>query len=80
MDKDKLVVQLHRIEGQVRGIALMVETDRGLVPTMQQLMAARSSLNKVMRQYVGLFLADAEQGSVTLTQDQVAYILKLIES
>lgn len=78
MDKNRVIVQLRRIEGQLRGVATMVETDRGLVPTMQQLMAANASLKRVMKQYVQLFLSEAESGKVELTREQVEYILRLI--
>jgi DNA-binding FrmR family transcriptional regulator len=79
MEKNKILNQLRRIEGQLRGIATMVETDRGLVLTMQQMMAAQSSLKKVMRSYVHLFLEETEEGA-TLTKEQIEYILKLIGS
>jgi DNA-binding FrmR family transcriptional regulator len=79
MEKDKIITQLRRIEGQLRGIMTMMETDRGLVPTMQQLMAAQSSLKKVARQYVKLFVQQQEEGRVELTQEQLDYILKLID-
>jgi DNA-binding FrmR family transcriptional regulator len=77
MEKDKLTTQLRRIEGQLRGISTMIETDRGLVPTMQQLMAARSSLDTVMRGYVELFL-QSDGTKVELTREQADYILKLL--
>ena len=80
MEKEKIFTQLRRIEGQLRGIATMIESDRGLVPTMQQLMAAQSSLGKVSRQYVKLFIHQKEEGMVELTQEQLEYILKLINS
>lgn len=79
MDKNKLVTQLRRIEGQLRGIEAMVEADRGLVATMQQLMAARASLRKVMINYVQLFLNEERDGELTLTKEQVTYILGMIE-
>ncbi len=78
MDKNKLMTQLRRVEGQLRGIETMIETDRGLVPTMQQLMAARASLRKVMVNYVELFLRkDGEK--VELTEEQLTYILGMID-
>jgi len=80
MEKEKLITQLRRIEGQLRGIATMIETDRGLVPTMQQLSAADASLQKVARQYVRLFVQQKEEGMVELTQEQLEYILRLIGS
>lgn len=77
MDKLKLTTQLKRIEGQLRGISTMIETDRGLVPTMQQLMAARSSLDSVMRGYIETFLV-GDESRIELTREQADYILKLL--
>lgn len=78
MDKAKLLTQLRRVEGQLRGIETMIETERGLVPTMQQLMAARAGLRKVMVSYVELFLRkDGEK--VEITQEQLTYILSMID-
>ncbi len=78
MEKDKLIVQLRRIEGQLRGIATMIETERGLVPTMQQLMAAHASLSRLMKNYASSFLQHGEEGQVILTAEQVEYILSLV--
>jgi DNA-binding FrmR family transcriptional regulator len=79
MEKVKIVTQLRRIEGQLRGIETMIESERGLVPTMQQLMAAQASLRKVMTNYAQLFLQQNEDGAIVLTQEQANYILRLIE-
>ena len=78
MDKGRLLNQLRRIEGQVRGISRMVEADRGLVATMQQLMAAEASLRKLRREYAKLFLQSDELGRVVLTPEQTEYILDLL--
>ncbi len=78
MEKDKIVNQLRRIEGQVRGVATMVEGDRGLIPTMQQFMAVQAACGRVMRNYVSLFLFENKEGEVILTREQTEYILSLI--
>lgn len=78
VDKSKVVVQLHRIEGQLRGIASMIESDRGMVSTVQQLMAAQSSLKRLTGNYIQLFMQQKE-GKVELTPEQLEYILKLIQ-
>lgn len=80
MDKDRVIRQLHRIEGQLRGIENMIATDRGMVATVQQLMAARASLKKLTNNYVQLFMLQTEGGNVELTPEQVDYILRLLES
>ena len=43
----KLLNRLSRIEGQVRGVAKMVETDRYCIDVLTQLRALRAALAKV---------------------------------
>ena len=45
--KEQLLSRLARIEGQVRGIAGMVEDDRYCTDVMAQINAARNALDKV---------------------------------
>jgi DNA-binding FrmR family transcriptional regulator len=47
--KDDLTKRLRRIEGQVRGVARMVEEDRDCREVLQQLAAIRSATNQVSR-------------------------------
>lgn len=46
-DKADLLGRLKKIEGQVRGLARMVEEDRYCVDILVQLAAARAALNQV---------------------------------
>lgn len=46
-DKPKLINRLNRIEGQVRGVARMVEDDRYCIDVLTQLQAVRAALSKV---------------------------------
>jgi DNA-binding FrmR family transcriptional regulator len=46
-DKPKLLNRLSRIEGQVRGIAKMVEADRYCIDVLTQLQAVRAALRRV---------------------------------
>ena len=46
-DKPKLLNRLSRIEGQVRGVARMVEDGRYCIDIMTQLQAARAALARV---------------------------------
>jgi DNA-binding FrmR family transcriptional regulator len=48
--KPSLLTRLNRIEGQVRGIARMIEDDRYCVDVLTQLQAARAALVKVETQ------------------------------
>lgn len=45
--KPKVINRLNRIEGQVRGIARMVEADRYCVDVLTQLQAVRAALLRV---------------------------------
>ena len=45
--KDQLVDRLARIEGQVRGVARMVEDDRYCIDVVTQINAVRAALDKV---------------------------------
>jgi CsoR family transcriptional regulator, copper-sensing transcriptional repressor len=47
MDKDDLLKRLKRIEGQVRGIAAMVEEDRYCIDVLTQISAATKALQGV---------------------------------
>jgi DNA-binding FrmR family transcriptional regulator len=46
-DRPKLLNRLNRIEGQVRGIARMVEEDRYCIDVLTQIQAVRAALSKV---------------------------------
>ena len=52
MDKDDLLRRLRRVEGQVRGVAQMVEGDRYCIDVLTQIAAATRALQGVA---VGLF-------------------------
>lgn len=45
--KRRLLSRLNRVEGQIRGIARMVEEDQYCVDILVQVAAARSALNQV---------------------------------
>ena len=45
--KDDVITRLRRVEGQVRGIAGMVEDDRYCIEVLQQISAAQAALDKV---------------------------------
>jgi DNA-binding FrmR family transcriptional regulator len=46
-DKPQLLNRLRRIEGQVRGVARMVEEDRYCIDVLTQIQAARAALGRV---------------------------------
>ena len=45
--KDQLLTRIRRIEGQVRGIAKMVEEDRYCIDVLTQISAIQAALDKV---------------------------------
>jgi DNA-binding FrmR family transcriptional regulator len=45
--KDQLLTRIRRIEGQVRGIAKMVEDDRYCIDVLTQISAIQAALDKV---------------------------------
>ncbi|HEX6866053.1 MAG TPA: metal-sensitive transcriptional regulator [Caulobacteraceae bacterium] len=46
-DKPKLLNRLNRVEGQVRGVARMVEEDRYCIDILTQIRALKAALGKV---------------------------------
>jgi DNA-binding FrmR family transcriptional regulator len=46
-DKAALVMRLHRIEGQVRGIERMLEEDRYCIDVLTQISAVRTALDSL---------------------------------
>ena len=64
--KEDLLKRLRRIEGQVRGVARMVEEDRDCREVLQQLSAIRSAANQVSllmaRTYACQCLNDTHDG------------------
>lgn len=49
-DHSRQLPRLHRVEGQVRGVAAMIENGRYCVDILTQLQAARAALAKVERE------------------------------
>jgi DNA-binding FrmR family transcriptional regulator len=45
--KDELLTRLSRVEGQVRGVAGMVEDDRYCIDVVTQISAAQAALEKI---------------------------------
>jgi DNA-binding FrmR family transcriptional regulator len=54
---DKVLRNLNRVEGQVRGIGKMVEEDRYCIDIVTQIAAARAALSRIesdlLRQHLG---------------------------
>ena len=63
-DKPRLLNRLNRIEGQVRGIARMVEEDRYCIDVLTQVQAVRAALNKVETEMLRDHLGHCIEGAI----------------
>jgi DNA-binding FrmR family transcriptional regulator len=65
LTKPKVINRLNRIEGQVRGIARMVEDDRYCVDVLTQLQAVRAALLRVESEVLKDHLGHCVMGAMT---------------
>jgi DNA-binding FrmR family transcriptional regulator len=63
--KSRLVSRLHRIEGQVRGVARMVEEDRYCIDILTQVQAMRAALARVETEILKDHLNHCIEGAIT---------------
>ena len=63
-DKPKLLNRLSRIEGQVRGVARMVEEDRYCIDILTQVQALRAALAKVETELLKDHLGHCIEGAI----------------
>jgi CsoR family transcriptional regulator, copper-sensing transcriptional repressor len=63
-NKDKLLNRLNRIEGQVRGVARMVEEDRYCIDVLTQLQAVRAALARVETEMLKDHLGHCIEGAI----------------
>lgn len=63
-NKPRLLNRLSRIEGQVRGIARMVEEDRYCIDVLTQLQAVRAALSKVETEMLRDHLHHCIEGAI----------------
>ena len=80
-NKSKLLNRLRRIEGQVRGVARMVEDDRYCIDILTQTQALRAALNRVETELLRNHVDHCVRGAFTSgdAQDQQQKIEELIE-
>lgn len=78
MDKaisQKVLKRLNRVEGQVRGIAQMVEADRYCIDVVTQIEAARAALARIesdlLRQHLGHCVHRAMNSKNSSDQEKV---------
>lgn len=63
-NKSKLVNRLSRIEGQVRGVARMVEEDRYCIDVLTQIQAVRAALARVESEMLKTHLDHCIEGAI----------------
>jgi DNA-binding FrmR family transcriptional regulator len=80
-NKPRLLNRLRRIEGQVRGVARMIEDDRYCIDVLTQIQALRAALGRVetelLRDHVDTCVRGAFASGDTV--DQQAKIEELVE-
>ncbi len=64
-NKTKLLNRLSRIEGQVRGVARMVEEDRYCIDVLTQLQAVRAALSRVETEMLKDHLGHCIEAAIT---------------
>lgn len=74
----KITNRLKRTEGQIRGILKMMDDDKSCQETMVQLMAVRSSLDKVMGLVVAENIRKCLGQNGRVDDDKVEEALKMI--
>ena len=88
MQKDDILKRLRRVEGQVRGIAKMVEEDRYCIDVLDQVAAVTRALQQVsiglMHEHLSHCVADAvahgDDGGVEKIEEATAAIARLVKS
>ena len=72
---DKVLKNLNRVEGQIRGIAKMVEADHYCIDVVTQIEAARAALARIesdlLRQHLGHCVHRAMNSKNTAEQERV---------
>jgi len=63
-NKPGLLNRLNRIEGQVRGVARMVQDDRYCIDILTQLQAARAALARVETELLKTHLGHCVEGAI----------------
>jgi DNA-binding FrmR family transcriptional regulator len=78
--KPQILKRLKRAEGQVRGVAQMVETDRYCIDILTQIGAAQAALNKVAVELVREHAKHCLSGEHVAPEDRQAKAEELAEA
>ena len=81
--KSSCLARLRRVEGQVRGIARMVEEDRYCIDIVTQVQAAKAALDKVeaevLKDHVAHCVEDAiRSGDAASQREKVAELMRVL--
>lgn len=79
-----LISRLNRIEGQIRGIKSMVETDRYCIDILTQVSAVQSALNSFNKELLGQHIKscvvhDIREGKDDVVDELVCTLQKLMK-
>lgn len=83
-NKDRLLNRLNRIQGQVGGIARMVEEDRYCIDVLTQIQAVRAALGKVETEMLRDHLGHCIEGAIVSgdrdeQRQKAAELIQLLE-
>jgi DNA-binding FrmR family transcriptional regulator len=83
-NKPKLLNRLRRIEGQVRGVARMVDEDRYCIDVLTQLQAIRAALARVETEMLKNHLSHCIEGAIVASdlaeqRTKAAELVELLE-
>jgi CsoR family transcriptional regulator, copper-sensing transcriptional repressor len=73
--KEDLLNRLARVEGQVRGVARMVEEDRYCIDVLTQIEAAEAALNKIALGLLDEHVRHCMKGGKGASDDQVEELM-----
>jgi DNA-binding FrmR family transcriptional regulator len=73
--KEELLNRLARVEGQVRGVARMVEEDRYCIDVLTQIEAAEAALNKIALGLLDDHVRNCMRRGKGASDDQVAELM-----
>ena len=79
LDKKRaLILRLKRVEGQLRGIQNLIETEADCEKIAQQLAASRKALDKSFFAMVGCILEQEDFGKFKTSAKRGEYIAKML--
>ena len=83
-DKDELLARLRRVEGQVRGLQKMVETDSYCIDILTQITAASNALKKVavglLDDHIRHCVVQGSEGGKDMVREATMAIERLVKA